>query len=60
MYTPSLLPFLHQLPVGQMADEVNRALTRHPRLVLTAPPGAGKSTLLPLTILQGFLQQEAK
>lgn len=59
MYTPSLLPYLHQLPVGQMADEVNRALTRHPRLVLTAPPGAGKSTLLPLTILQGFLQQEA-
>lgn len=59
MYTPSLLPYLHQLPVGQIADEVNRALTRHPRLVLTAPPGAGKSTLLPLTILQGFLQQEA-
>lgn len=58
MYTTALQPYLHQLPVGQMADEVNRALTRHPRLVLTAPPGAGKSTLLPLTILQGFLQQE--
>ncbi len=43
-----------------MADEVNRALSRHPRLVLTAPPGAGKSTLLPLTILQGFVQQEAR
>lgn len=60
MYSTALLPYLHQLPVGEMADEVNRALSRHPRLVLTAPPGAGKSTLLPLTILQGFVQQEAR
>lgn len=60
MYSTALLPYLHQLPVGEMADEVNRALSRHPRLVLTAPPGAGKSTLLPLTILQGFIQQEAR
>lgn len=60
MYSTALLPYLHQLPVGEMAEEVNRALSRHPRLVLTAPPGAGKSTLLPLTILQGFVQQEAR
>lgn len=59
MYSTTLLPYLHHLPVGQMADEVNRSLTQHTRLVLTAPPGAGKSTLLPLTILQGFLQQKA-
>ena len=60
VYSTALLPYLHQLPVGEMAEEVNRALSRHPRLVLTAPPGAGKSTLLPLTILQGFVQQEAR
>lgn len=57
MYSAILLPYLQQLPVGAMADEVNRSLTSHPRLVLTAPPGAGKSTLLPLTILQGFLAE---
>ena len=57
MYSATLLPYLQQLPVGAMADEVNRVLTSHPRLVLTAPPGAGKSTLLPLTILQGFLAE---
>ena len=58
VYSAALLPYLQQLPVGVLADEVNRVLTRHPRLVLTAPPGAGKSTLLPLTILQGFVAQE--
>ncbi|MDE7347299.1 MAG: ATP-dependent helicase HrpB [Muribaculaceae bacterium] len=40
-----------QLPVSEIADEVNASLASHPRLVVTAPPGAGKSTLLPLTLL---------
>ena len=43
-----------QLPVSEIADEVNASLDRHPRLVVTAPPGAGKSTLLPLTILENL------
>lgn len=42
------------LPVGRIADEVNRTLQSHTRLVITAPPGAGKSTLLPLTIAEGL------
>ena len=40
------------LPAGKIAEEVNRELRSHGRLVITAPPGSGKSTLLPLTILQ--------
>lgn len=43
-----------ELPAAGIADEVNRQLVLHPRLVITAPPGAGKSTLLPLTILDGL------
>lgn len=40
------------LPVREIAGQVNAALREKPRVVVTAPPGAGKSTLLPLTILQ--------
>lgn len=47
-----LRPYIDQLPVGSIADQVNRSLDRTPRLVVTAPPGAGKSTLLPLTIME--------
>lgn len=43
--------YIHELPVGEVAAEVNAALRHKPRVVVTAPPGAGKSTLLPLTIL---------
>ena len=43
--------YTHELPVGEVAAEVNAALRHKPRVVVTAPPGAGKSTLLPLTIL---------
>ncbi len=42
------------LPAAGIADEVNRLLVLHPRLVITAPPGAGKSTLLPLAMLEGL------
>lgn len=42
------------LPAAGIADEVNRQLVLHPRLVITAPPGAGKSTLLPLAMLEGL------
>lgn len=41
-----------QLPVSEIANEVNASLALHPRLIVTAPPGAGKSTLLPLTLLE--------
>lgn len=43
--------YIHELPVGEVAAEVNAALRHKPRVVVTAPPGAGKSTLLPLTIM---------
>lgn len=43
--------YTHELPVGEVAAEVNAALRQKPRVVVTAPPGAGKSTLLPLTII---------
>ncbi|MDE7419959.1 MAG: ATP-dependent helicase HrpB [Muribaculaceae bacterium] len=43
-----------QLPVSDIADEVNISLARHPRLVVTAPPGAGKSTLLPISLLESL------
>lgn len=45
---------IRALPAFEIAETVNRALTEHPRLVITAPPGAGKSTLLPLTMLEGL------
>lgn len=43
--------YIHELPVGEVAAEVNATLRHKPRVVVTAPPGAGKSTLLPLTIM---------
>lgn len=43
--------YIHELPVGEVAAEVNAALRQKPRVVVTAQPGAGKSTLLPLTIM---------
>lgn len=43
--------YIHELPVGEVAAEVNAALRQKPRVVVTAPPGAGKSTLLPLSIM---------
>ena len=39
------------LPVAEVAGEINRLLPQNSCVVVTAPPGAGKSTLLPLTIL---------
>lgn len=43
--------YIHELPVCEVAGEVNAALMQKPRVVVTAPPGAGKSTLLPLSIM---------
>ncbi len=37
------------LPVAEVAGELNRLLPQNSCVVVTAPPGAGKSTLLPLT-----------
>nr|AIF26584.1 putative ATP-dependent helicase [uncultured bacterium fosmid pJB65E1] len=42
------------LPVLEVAEEVNRCLAGRGAVVVTAPPGAGKSTLLPITILEGL------
>ncbi len=50
MTHPSLDRYLHTLPIGEVAQDVNDALRHHAAVVVTAPPGAGKSTLLPLTI----------
>lgn len=43
--------YIRDLPVGEVAANVNAALRRKSRVVIAAPPGSGKSTLLPLTIL---------
>lgn len=42
------------LPAFAIAGEVNHALKKHTRLIVTAPPGAGKSTVLPLTLLEAL------
>ena len=42
------------LPVAEVAGEINRLLPQNSCVVVTAPPGAGKSTLLPLTILDAL------
>lgn len=47
-------PGIASLPASGIAEEVNRALSKGTRLIVTAPPGAGKSTVLPLTILEAF------
>lgn len=60
MTIPSLDSYLHTLPIGEVAHDVNDALRRHPAAVVTAPPGAGKSTLLPLTIHAGLEQSAGK
>lgn len=45
---------VEHLPAFAIADEVNRQLQTHNKLIVTAAPGAGKSTLLPLTLLKGL------
>lgn len=50
-FEKNITKYIHELPVGEVAAEVNAALRHKPRVVVTAPPGAGKSTLLPLTIM---------
>ncbi len=45
---------VESLPAYGIAGEVNHALARGTRLIVTAPPGAGKSTVLPLTVLEAF------
>ena len=45
---------VRNLPALEIADEVNRILVEHDKLIITAPPGAGKSTLLPLTMLDAL------
>ena len=47
--------FAHlNLPVAEVAGEIDRLLPQNSCVVVTAPPGAGKSTLLPLTILDAL------
>ena len=50
-----MVRFQHlNLPVAEVAGEINRLLPQNSCVVVTAPPGAGKSTLLPLTILDAL------
>lgn len=51
MNIQDILSKYKNLPASAIAEEVDRTLSSHPSLVVTAPPGAGKSTLLPLTML---------
>ena len=36
--------YINSLPIGEVAEKVNDALSEHAAVVVTAPPGAGKST----------------
>ncbi len=47
-------PYLFNLPVANIADEINDRLRDNSTIIVTAEPGAGKSTLLPLTILRSL------
>jgi ATP-dependent helicase HrpB len=38
-------------PVIEIVDELKQKLSRHPIVILQAPPGAGKSTILPIEIM---------
>ncbi|WP_299197855.1 ATP-dependent helicase HrpB [uncultured Amphritea sp.] len=40
------------LPVADVLDQLNSALSENDDVVLEAPPGAGKTTLVPLELLQ--------
>ncbi|WP_428035939.1 ATP-dependent helicase HrpB [Amphritea sp.] len=40
------------LPVADVLDQLNSALSDNDEVVLEAPPGAGKTTLVPLELLQ--------
>lgn len=51
MKTDTLTEITGGLPVADILDELEDALSRHAAAVLVAPPGAGKTTTVPLALL---------
>ena len=54
------MTFKTDLPIQSVLPDLLKALPRHRKVVLTAPPGAGKSTIIPLAIQHAGLLQDGQ
>jgi len=43
---------MHNLPINEVLEDIQRVLLSNQHLVLQAPPGAGKTTAVPLALLE--------